>query len=166
MLLAITMPTWLSDFWFVYGDMITPVLVTLMISILTYLALKIRSDAKVNAAKADLQIEALKQVANREDNKPQLKAQSDEIAKLSDAVSNLSDMVNLAFQNSSLDPEIKNNLTAIVNKIKYGTEIDLSKLHEEEVAVLKEQIATLTTQIKNQNAVEVTTTTPRTRTRR
>ena len=82
MLLAIKMPVWLVDFWTVYGEMITPVLVTLLLAIVTAIALKIRSDAKVNAAKADLQIEALKQVANREDNKPQLEAQSQEIEDL------------------------------------------------------------------------------------
>ena len=166
MLLAITMPTWLTDFWFIYGDMITPVLVTFMISIVTYLALKIRSDAKVNAAKADLQIEALKQVANREDNKPEIQAQTEQIAKLSETVAHLSDMVNLAFQNSSLDPEVKNNLTAITNKIKYGAEVDVAQLHEEEVAALKEQIETLTSQLAAHNTVEIATVTKRTRTRR
>ena len=165
MLLAIQMPTWLVDFWAVYGDMITPILVTLLTSIVTWLALKIRSDAKVNKVKADLQIEALKEVANREDNKPQLEAQSTQITQLEKVVTYLADMFDVAFQNSNLDPEIKANLTSLVNKIKYGTEEDLVKELENSNSQLKEQIAELTKKLE-EDAKQIVETEVKTRTRR
>lgn len=153
MILALKMPMWLIDFWTVYGDMITPVLVTLLTSIVTYLALKIKSEAKVNKVKAELQIEALKEIANREDNKPQLEAQAQEIAELKKTIENLSEMFNLAFQNSALDPEIKNNLESINNKIKYGTENTLVKELEKNNDILKEQINDLYQKVSEHNIV-------------
>lgn len=143
MYLAISMPTWLADFWAVYGNMITPVLVTLLTALVTALALKIRSDAKVNSVKADLQIKALTEVANREDNKPELEKQAGKIAELERVVTLQSEMFNLAFQNSNLTPDIKDNLTSLVNKIKYGTEEDLVKQLELEKAKLQEEIDAL-----------------------
>lgn len=140
----IQLPTWLSNFWLIYGDMITPVLVTLMVSLLTYLAIKIKADAKVNKAKADLQIEALKEVANREDNKPQLEDQSTKIEQLTTTVAYLADMINLAFQNSNLTPETKDSLASLANKIKYGTEEDLVKELEAQKNELQEQVKILT----------------------
>ena len=166
MLGAIQMPTWLADFWTVYGDMITPVLVTLLTTLVTALALKIKSDAKVAAKKAELQLEALKNVANREDNKPQLEAQEAKIAELTTAIANLSSMIDLAFQNSNLDPEIKANLSALCNKIKYGTEEDLIKSLESDKAALLAQIDSLTQQLANQANTKIETAVTAKRTRR
>lgn len=149
MLLAIQMPEWLVNFWTIYGDMITPILVTILCSLLTYIAIKIKSDAKINSAKTDLQIQALKDVANREDNKPQLEDQSKQINELSKTIAYMADMINLAFQNSNLDPEIKNNLASLSNKIKYGTEEDLVKELENNNALLQEQIEALKEEIAN-----------------
>lgn len=157
MFLSIQMPTWLVDFWTVYGDMITPVLVTVALALLTSLALKIKSDAKTNAAKADLQIQALKDVANREDNKPELERLSAEIEELKRTVELQSEMVNLAFQNSNLTPEIKNNLASISNKIKYGTEVDVVKELEAEKTILKEQIDALKAELENKIVATVET---------
>lgn len=166
MLGAIQMPTWLADFWTVYGDMITPVLVTLLTTLVTALALKIKSDAKVAAQKAELQIEALKNVANREDNKPQLEEQKAKIAELTTAIANMSSMIDLAFQNSNLDPEIKANLSALCNKIKYGTEEDLIKSLESDKAALQAQLESLTQQLANQATAKIETAVTAKRTRR
>jgi phage I-like protein len=163
---AITMPVWLVDFWTVYGDMITPVLVTLMLSIVTAIAFKIKSDAKIAAQKAELQLQALKEVANREDNKPQLEAQEAKMAELTSAVANLSSMIDLAFQNSNLDPEIKANLTALSNKIKYGTEEDLLNELESRNAALQAQVESLTQQLASAVTVKTETALTTKRTRR
>ena len=162
---AISMPQWLVDFWTVYGDMITPVLVTLLTSVVTWLALKIKTDAKLNREKAELQIQALKDVANREDNKPQLEEQSQKLAELEKTIKYLADMFDVAFQNSSLDPEIKSNLAALINKIKYGTEEDLVKELEASNAQLKEQVETLTQELKT-TTTQVVEQEIKTRTRR
>lgn len=166
MLGAIQMPAWLSDFWMVYGEMITPVLVTFLMAIVTSLALKIKSDAKVAAQKAELQIEALKQVANREDNKPQLEAQEAKIAELSEAIKGLSSMIDLAFQNSNLDPEIKSNLTALSNKIKYGSEEDLVAELESQKQTLQAQVESLTKQLAQTTVAKVESAVATKRTRR
>ena len=165
MLLAIQMPQWLTDFWTVYGDMITPVLVTLLVSLLTYIAIKLKSDAKINKMKADLQIQALKDVANREDNKPQLEEQSQKLAELEKVITYLADMFDVAFQNSNLDPEIKANLASLINKIKYGSEEDLVKELEETNAKLKEEVEALQEQVAQTVTTAVETET-RKRTRR
>lgn len=165
MLLAIQMPQWLTDFWTVYGSMITPVLVTLLVSLLTYIAIKLKSDAKINKMKADLQIQALKEVANREDNKPQLEEQSQKLAELEKVIAYLADMFDVAFQNSNLDPEIKANLSALINKIKYGSEEDLVKQLEETNTKLKGEVEALKEQIAQTVTAEVETET-RKRTRR
>lgn len=164
-MLAIQMPQWLVDFWAVYGEMITPVLVTLAVSLITWVALQLKSNAKINSAKADLQIEALKEVANREDNKPQLEEQSQRLQQLETVITYLSDMVNVAFQNSNLDPEIKNNLASIANKIKYGSEEDLVKELETNNEQLKQQVEELTRKLNN-NVVETIQTEVKKRVRR
>lgn len=143
MLGAIQMPTWLVDFWAVYGDMITPVLVTLVTALLTALSFKIKSDAKINAEKADLQLQALKEVANREDNKPELEALKSEVTELKSEIKCLCEMNNLAYQNSTLDPEIKSNLSAINNKCLYGTEDNLISVLTTEKEQLAEQVKQL-----------------------
>lgn len=163
---TLKLPAWLVDFWTIYGDMITPVLVTLVLALVTALALKIKTDAKLNSEKANLQIQALKEVANREDNKPQLDTQSAQIIELSKMIQNLSEMFSVAFQNSNLSPEIKENIKAILNKIKYGTEDDLVKELEASNAKLHEQVDELIAKLQEQHTVCVNKTETKTRTRR
>lgn len=166
MLGAIQMPTWLVDFWTVYGEMITPVLVTLVTAMLTALALKIRSDAKVNATKADLQLEALRNVANREDNKPELEALKTEVNELKQSNVYLAEIVNLAFQNTNLSPEIKANLASLYNKMTYGSESELIKQLEEDKQKLEEQLTVLKQQLSTPTTLSVVKEDKRERTRR
>ena len=147
MYLALNMPTWLDNIVFLYGDMIAPALVAVAVAILTWVAITIKSNAKVNAVKADLQIQALKEVANREDNKPQLEEQSKKLETLERIVALQSEMFNLAFQNSNLTPEIKDNLTSLNNKIKFGPEEDLVKELETRNASLEAQVESLQLQL-------------------
>lgn len=147
MINAIHMPEWLIDFWTVYGDMITPILTTLLMALTTALALKIRTDAKLNNAKADLQIQALKDVANREDNKPELNEQKEEIKILKQSIIYLGDMFSTAFANSSLDPQVKQSLEVLKNKITYGNEEDLVKELEDTNQKLKEEVDALKSQL-------------------
>ena len=155
MYLAINMPAWLADIWTVFGEFIQPLLMALVTALVTALAIKIRSDAKVNAAKADLQIEAWRNVANREDNKPELERQATKIDALERAVTLQSEMFNVAFQNSNLTPETKDALTTLNNKIKYGTEEDLVKELEAQKATLEAQVASLQQQLTAQTTVVV-----------
>ena len=155
MYLAISMPTWLADIWTIFGGYVQPMLITLLTALVTALAIKIRSDAKVNAAKAELQIQALKDVANREDNKPELERQANKIDNLERVITLQTEMFDLAFQNSNLTPEIKENLTSLTNKIKYGTEEDLVKELEAEKAKLKEELDAVKSQLETKATVVI-----------
>ena len=155
MYLAINMPTWLSDVLLVSGDVLVPALVGVAVAMLTWLAITIKSNAKVNAVKADLQIKALQEVANREDNKPELERQANKIDNLERVITLQTEMFDLAFQNSNLTPEIKENLTALTNKIKYGTEEDLVKEIEAENAKLKKELDAVKSQLETKVPVVV-----------
>lgn len=150
MLGTIAIPGWLQDFWTVYGQWLQPILTTILTTLVTWLSIKVRSEAKLNAKKAELQLEALKNVSNREDNKPELAKQSEQIETLNSSVAMLGEMFNIVFQNSDLDPETKLAMTALYNKLKYGTDEDLVAQLEDTNAKLKEQIDELTAQLNAQ----------------
>lgn len=150
MLLSIHAPSWLVSFWEIYGGQITPVLVTLLLAIVTAIAINIKSTAKSNAKKTELQIEYMKKISEREDATPQLEALTKEISELKAEIANLkqsnglqSDMFNLAFQNSSLREDVKDNLESLTNKIKYGTSDNRLKDLENTNSKLREEIDTL-----------------------
>lgn len=166
MLNALSMPAWLVDFWIVYGDMITPVLVTLLLSIVTWLAIKIKADAKYNAAKTEAQIEALKQINDREDTTPQLEKQANEIKSLTESITHLSEMFQLAFKNSELNPEIKNQLETILNKIKYGTTENVVQVLEDEKLKLQQQIEELKSKLNTTSTLSQAPAETKVRTRR
>lgn len=142
-LLAIQLPQWLIDIWGAYKDVIIPALVTLAVALLTWLALKIKTDAKVNQAKAELQIQELKKLNEREDTRPELDIMKQELQKLEQSNKYLGEMFDLVFQNSTLNQETKDSLTVLKNKMVFGVEDNLIKTLTEEKEKLEEKIAAL-----------------------
>ena len=142
-LLAIQLPQWLVDIWSAYKDVIIPALVTLAVALLTWLALKIKTDAKVNQAKAELQIQELKKLNEREDTRPELDVMKQELQKLEQSNKYLGEMFDLVFQNSTLNQETKDSLTVLKNKMVFGVEDNLIKTLTEEKEKLEEKIAAL-----------------------
>ena len=142
-LLAIQLPQWLIDTWGAYKDVIIPALITLAVALLTWLALKIKTDAKVNQAKAELQIQELKKLNEREDTRPELDVMKQELQKLEQSIKYLGDMFDLVFQNSTLNQETKDSLTVLKNKMVFGVEDNLIKTLTEEKEKLEEKIAAL-----------------------
>ena len=142
-LLAIQLPQWLIDIWGAYKDVIIPALVTLAVALLTWLALKIKTDAKVNQAKAELQIQELKKLNEREDTRPELDVMKQELQKLEQSNKYLGEMFDLVFQNSTLNQETKDSLTVLKNKMVFGVEDNLIKTLTEEKEKLEEKIAAL-----------------------
>ena len=142
-LLAIQLPQWLIDIWGAYKDVIIPALVTLAVALLTWLALKIKTDAKVNQAKAELQIQELKKLNEREDTRPELDVMKQELQKLEQSIKYLGEMFDLVFQNSTLNQETKDSLTVLKNKMVFGVEDNLIKTLTEEKEKLEEKIAAL-----------------------
>lgn len=142
-LLAIQLPQWLIDIWGAYKDVIIPALVTLAVALLTWLTLKIKTDAKVNQAKAELQIQELKKLNEREDTRPELDVMKQELQKLEQSNKYLGEMFDLVFQNSTLNQETKDSLTVLKNKMVFGVEDNLIKTLTEEKEKLEEKIAAL-----------------------
>ena len=142
-LLAIQLPQWLVDIWSAYKDVIIPALVTLAVALLTWLALKIKTDAKVNQAKTELQIQELKKLNEREDTRPELDVMKQELQKLEQSIKYLGEMFDLVFQNSTLNQETKDSLTVLKNKMVFGVEDNLIKTLTEEKEKLEEKIAAL-----------------------
>lgn len=142
-LLAIQLPQWLVDIWGAYKDVIIPALVTLAVALLTWLTLKIKTDAKVNQAKAELQIQELKKLNEREDTRPELDVMKQELQKLEQSNKYLGEMFDLVFQNSTLNQETKDSLTVLKNKMVFGVEDNLIKTLTEEKEKLEEKIAAL-----------------------
>lgn len=142
-LLAIQLPQWLVDIWGAYKDVIIPALVTLAVALLTWVALKIKTDAKVNQAKAELQIQELKKLNEREDTRPELDVMKQELQKLEQSNKYLGEMFDLVFQNSTLNQETKDSLAVLKNKMVFGVEDNLIKTLTEEKEKLEEKIAAL-----------------------
>ena len=142
-LLAIQLPQWLVDIWSAYKDVIIPALVTLAVALLTWVALKIKTDAKVNQAKAELQIQELQKLNEREDTRPELEVMKQELQKLEQSNKYLGEMFDLVFQNSTLNQETKDSLAVLKNKMIFGVEDNLIKTLTEEKEKLEEKIAAL-----------------------
>ena len=142
-LLAIQLPQWLIDIWSAYKDVIIPALVTLAVALLTWVALKIKTDAKVNQAKAELQIQELQKLNAREDTRPELDVMKQELQKLEQSNKYLGEMFDLVFQNSTLNQETKDSLTVLKNKMVFGVEDNIIKTLTEEKEKLEEKIAAL-----------------------
>ena len=142
-LLAIQLPQWLIDIWGAYKDVIIPALVTLAVALLTWVALKIKTDAKVNQAKAELQIQELKKLNEREDTRPELDVMKQELQKLEQSNKYLGEMFDLVFQNSTLNQETKDSLAVLKNKMVFGVEDNIIKTLTEEKEKLEEKIAAL-----------------------
>lgn len=131
MLLNIQMPVWLSDFWAVYGEVITPILTGFLSLFLTWFTLKIRTNFKQAEAKTDTQILLMEQIIKKEDNKEGIIEIKRENAELKDAVANLSDMIVVLTDNTNIEETAKNDIRNIASKVKYGTSFE--KIQELEV---------------------------------
>jgi uncharacterized membrane protein YccC len=161
-MLAINLPTWLVDIWTAYSDVIVPALVTIVLAILTWVAVTIKADAKARAAKSDAELAALEKMNNREDTRPELNTLSAEVEDSKQAIRYLAEMFDKVFQNSTLDEQTKNELTILKNKLVFGVKEDLITQLTAEKTALEQQIAGLEEQLKAATAVI----TKETRTRR
>lgn len=162
MMLAINLPIWLVDIWTAYSDVIVPALVTIVLAILTWVAVTIKADAKARAAKSDAELAALEKMNNREDTRPELNTLSAEVEDSKQAIRYLAEMFDKVFQNSTLDEQTKNELTILKNKLVFGVKEDLITQLTAEKTALEEQIAGLKDQLK----AATTVVTKETRTRR
>ena len=161
MMLAINLPTWLVDIWAAYADVIVPALVAIVLAVLTWLAVTIKADAKSRAAKSEAELAALQKMNEREDTRPELNNLSTEVEGLKQSNRYLAEMFDCVFQNSTLNENVKNELSLLKNKLLYGVKEDLVAQLTAKNTELEEQILGLQEQLKN--ATTVVTKTTRTR---
>lgn len=161
-LLAIQLPKWLIDIWSAYSDVIVPALMTIVLAILTWVAVTIKADAKARAAKSEAELVALRQINDREDTRPELTKVQEELSAVKQSNKYLAEMFDVVFQHSTLDEKTKNELTILKNKLLFGVEEDLIAQLTEEKTKLEEQVAGLT-QIINEAATVTEITETRTR---
>ena len=146
----------LKAIWETYKGDIIPVLITMITVILTGLAYYISSKFKAQGAKEVAQAEVLAQVAAKEDTRPQLDALDAEVNKVKDilvvvkeTLVNMTDIFNTAFQSSTLDPEVKEQLNTIAYKIKNGVGDDVIKSLQDELDKYKDLYVAVKTELEN-----------------
>lgn len=154
-MLAIKLPVWLVDIWTVNKDVIVPALVMVLVALLTWVAIKIKADAKYQQAKSELQIQELKKLNEREDTRPELNTLSTEVEDTKQSVRYLAEMFDKVFQNSTLDENTKNELTLLKNKLVFGVKEDLVETLTAEKTALEEKVAGLESKLKEATTVVV-----------
>jgi cell division protein FtsB len=157
-MLAINLPTWLVDIWAAYADVIVPALVAIVLAVLTWLAVTIKADAKARAAKSDAELAALQKMNEKEDTRPELNALTAEVADLKISNRYLAEIVDCAFQNSTLNEKAKTDIALLKNKLIYGVKEDLVEELTAKNIALEEQIAGLQEQLKEATTVVAKTT--------
>ena len=154
-MLAIKLPVWLTDIIVVNKDVIVPALVMVLTALLTWVAIKIKADAKYQQAKSELQIQELKKLNEREDTRPELNTLSAEVEDTKQSVRYLAEMFDKVFQNSTLDENTKNELTLLKNKLVFGVREDLVETLTAEKTALEEKVAGLEAKLKEATTVAV-----------
>lgn len=154
-LLAMNLPVWLVDVWAVHKDVIVPALVMVLVALLTWVAIKIKADAKYQQAKTELQIQELKKLNEREDTRPELNTLATEVEDTKQSIRYLAEMFDKVFQNSTLTEETKNELALLKNKLVFGVKEDLVAILTAEKTALEDKLAGLEAQLKATTTVVV-----------
>ncbi len=138
----IAIPQWLADIWYVYGDIITPVLQMVTTIIVTTIGVVARKRGLATDSNTQAIIALLKSMVEKKDTETTKKADEngEKIDNLQGMLGCLMSMFSLAFSNSNLDPEIKAKINDIADTIRYGTS-------DEIIVALKAQIQELTQQL-------------------
>lgn len=135
----IAIPQWLADIWYVYGDIITPILQMVTTIIVTTIGVVARKRNLATDSNTQAIITLLQSMVKKNNDDANKKADEngEKIDNLNNALGCLLNMFSLAFSNSNLDPEIKEKINNIADTIRYGTANEI-------IASLKDQIAELT----------------------
>lgn len=135
----------LSNIWNTYKGDIVPVLVSAILVVVTAVAYFVASKIKAQGIKAEAQAE---RITNIDENgatakqQEELKSEVEQLQELmvvvKDGMVSLTDLFNTAFQNSSISPEVKEQLNNLANSIKNGVGDDVIKSLQDEVAKYKD----------------------------
>ena len=138
----VAIPQWLADIWYVYGDIITPVLQMITTILVTAIGVWARKKNVSIDANTQAIITLMKSIVEKKETEASTKAveNGEKIDNLQGMLGCLMNMFSLAFTNSNLDQDVKNKINSIADTIRYGTSEDI-------VICLKEQIAELTEEL-------------------
>lgn len=135
----------LSNIWNTYKGDIVPVLVSAILLVVTAVAYFVASKIKAQGIKAEAQAEKIANIdengatsKQQEEIKSEVQQLQELIVVVKDGMVSLTDLFNTAFQNSSISPEVKEQLNNLANSIKNGVGDDVIKSLQDEVAKYKD----------------------------
>ena len=135
----------LSNIWNTYKGDIVPVLVSAILVVVTAVAYFVASKIKAQGIKAEAQAEKIANIdengatsEQQEEIKSEVQQLQELIVVVKDGMVSLTDLFNTAFQNSSISPEVKEQLNNLANSIKNGVGDDVIKSLQDEVAKYKD----------------------------
>lgn len=118
----------LIQIWTTYKGEIIPALITAIIAFIPFLVVWIKNKLTIANTKAQLQVELLERVANKEDTRPELDVLSEKIAcvknelsGVTESIGNLANIFNETFQKSDLDVDTKELISTLTKKVIVGS---------------------------------------------
>lgn len=153
---------WILETWNAYKDVILPIINTLLVTfLLPMITFWVKKKMQEAAIKAEMQLKALQNVANREDVKPEIGDLNSKLVDLEGKISFLGEMFQTVFQNSvGLDDEVKNKITVIANKMNHNTTDTMLIEVTKELDRVNEQLETLKNKTQIVNVAPIASSTP------
>ena len=152
----------ITQIWATYKGDVIPALVSALIAFIPFLVFWIKARMNLANKKQEAQLEVMKQIAAKEDTTPQIEALTEHISvldesvkEIKEAVSNTAVLFNAAFQGSDLNPELKENLESLKNKVVIGSNQDLIAELEKQLREVKEEYQALLDSTKKEAEVIV-----------
>lgn len=138
----VAIPQWLADIWYVYGDIITPVLQMVTTILVTAIGVWARKKNVSIDANTQAMLTLMKSIVEKKETEASTKAveNGEKIDNLQGMLGCLMNMFSLAFTNSNLDQGVKDKINSIADTIRYGTSEDI-------INSLKSQINELTAEL-------------------
>ena len=153
----IAIPQWLSDIWYVYGDIITPVLQMVTTILVTAIGVWARKKNISIDANTQAILTLMNSILEKKETEASTKAveNGEKIDTLQGMLGCLLNMFSLAFTNSNLDPEIKTKINDIADTIKYGTSDEIIACLKNQIQELTQKLLELQERVENEEETSV-----------
>lgn len=153
----IAIPQWLSDIWYVYGDIITPVLQMVTTILVTAIGVWARKKNVSIDANTQAILTLMNSILEKKETEASAKAveNGEKIDTLQGMLGCLLNMFSLAFTNSNLDPEIKTKINDIADIIKYGTADEIIASLKNQIQELTQKLLELQERVENEEETSV-----------
>lgn len=153
----IAIPQWLSDIWYVYGDIITPVLQMVTTILVTAIGVWARKKNVNIDENTQAILTLMKSILEKKETEASTKAveNGEKIDTLQGMLACLLNMFSLAFTNSNLDPEIKTKINDIADTIRYGTADEIIASLKNQIQELTQKLLELQERVENEEETSV-----------